>query len=848
MALTKMDSGSNQIENRSLIAPTGEQKEIKFGVKAEDMAFIMDRLTEQYNKADMSSLRELISNAIDATVILPEAERLPIKVSTPTSLRPTLVVEDFGTGMSLDVLEDVYCNFGSSTKRTDFMQIGSKGLGAKAPLAYCEEFFLVTTHDGITVEAVVKRTAEGPTLKTLSVKETGAHSGTKVTMPIKAADVLNFSDYMKNYSAFTSDDYSLELNGKPLENNNDEYIYLDNFLLDEDDNVEGRLWVRRQYLAESALYRLAHGESLDPEFTLSGWRYGNHMSIYSQPNAVLELKPGVVEFVSSRDSIKFDERYHALLKRFNAKYSKPTEELLRGVMAAYRSLDADKALSFILTAQARNQLSISKDGDITLMVKPLSRATPIPPVSLNLTLDDFALDGGGNPMRLLTATEDKATGIMAHFTMGDEDSVRTFALHSFAIEDESGKKSMAQNQRFNRVSEMRDCMVAVADKDISSTVESALRAVVGSFNNTLSAHKSPRVIHGVSGDDVREFMRHRRALERHGFAKYSVFLAKEEIPRESLVEVEHILGEVKQLSMEKFREETLNPALEAEKKRRKEAAKDRVKEEKERTATFYDAGTITKNLSNLDSSAKAHRYTVAEIMEQEAVLIISTNVKKTYYRDPSFVTVVEARNTVIGAMNAEGDTLTGKKLYITAAGALNAKDYAALREYPYVYLNRLASYNCKAFTDMMETRVRYGSVLLASLEVRRGEMIGSLITRDTSFSPKFVKLLSDYLEDVPYASELLRDAKECNRDCRTIVANDAAAVAHFTDSLKDEEREALEAINSALIAVEGDAHRAPYAKVAFSNSYRSEDDKHSGPIFDVICGGIATEIKNALTR
>ena len=846
MALTKMDSGSKQIENRSLIAPTGEQKEIKFGVKAEDMAFIMDRLTEQYNKADMSSLRELISNAIDATVILPEAERLPIKVSTPTALRPTLVVEDFGTGMSLDVLEDVYCNFGSSTKRTDFMQIGSKGLGAKAPLAYCEEFFLVTTHAGITVEAVVKRTAEGPTLKTLSVKETGAHSGTKVTMPIKAADVLNFSRYMENYSAFTSDDYSLELNGKPLESKNDEYIYLDNFLLDEDDNVEGRLWVRRQHLAQSALSDLIYGKAFTPEFTLSGWRYGNHMN-YSQPNAVLELKPGVVEFVSSRDSIKFDERYHALLKRFNAKYGKPTEELLRGVMAAYRSLDADKAISFILAAKNRGMLKISKDGEITLTVKP-SNITNFTPVSLNLTLEDFALDEGGNPMRLLTATEDKVTGIVAHFTMGDERSVRTFALHSFASKGESGDAKMVQNQRIVRVSEMRDCMVELVDKDISSTMESALRAVVGSFNNTLIAYKSPHVIHGVSGDDVQEFMRHRRALERYGFANCSVFLAEGEIPRESLMEVEHILGEVKQLSMEEFREETLNPAIEAEKKRRKEAAKERVKEEKERTATFYDAGTITKNLSNLNSSAKAHSSTVAEIMEEEAVIIISTNIKHTYYRDHASAMVDQARNTAIGAMNTDESTLTGKKLYIVEAGKLNAKDYTALREYPHVYLNRSASYNCKAFTEMQATRVRHGSVLLTSLEVRRGEMLGFLITRDTTFSPKFVKLLADYLEDVPYASELLRDAKECNRAFLASVTKAAEAVAHFTNSMKDEERGALEAINSALCAVSQDEHRAPYAKIAFSNSYHDEDGKHSGPIFEMICGGIATEIKEALAR
>ena len=85
MALTK-EATANRPEVRQLLLQS-EATEVQMGIDPEALSHILDRLTDMYPDPIQASVREVISNAHDATVLMPEAERKPIRVLLPTLLK-----------------------------------------------------------------------------------------------------------------------------------------------------------------------------------------------------------------------------------------------------------------------------------------------------------------------------------------------------------------------------------------------------------------------------------------------------------------------------------------------------------------------------------------------------------------------------------------------------------------------------------------------------------------------------------------------------------------------------------------------------------------------------------------
>jgi hypothetical protein len=86
---------------------------IAVGIK--DVRLIIDRLTDMYSDREMAVLREYSCNALDAHI---EAGiTSPIEVSTPGPLAPFLTIRDFGVGLCLEDIREIYSQYGASTKR-----------------------------------------------------------------------------------------------------------------------------------------------------------------------------------------------------------------------------------------------------------------------------------------------------------------------------------------------------------------------------------------------------------------------------------------------------------------------------------------------------------------------------------------------------------------------------------------------------------------------------------------------------------------------------------------------------------------------------------------------------------
>lgn len=114
-----------EIEDSKLIT-VGEVKEYKTGIDPKNIGFITTLLSSKlYSNPEKSFIREIVSNAWDShveagTTDTPVIVRLDKKNSSIT-------VRDYGTGLSKERFENVYCNIGSSTKRESNDYIGGFG-------------------------------------------------------------------------------------------------------------------------------------------------------------------------------------------------------------------------------------------------------------------------------------------------------------------------------------------------------------------------------------------------------------------------------------------------------------------------------------------------------------------------------------------------------------------------------------------------------------------------------------------------------------------------------------------------------------------------------------------------
>ena len=106
----------------------GDIREFKTSIDPKNLEFITTLLSSNlYSDPEQSFIREIVSNAWDSHV---EAGT----TDTPVIIRFKrgangweVTIRDFGTGLSQERFQEVYCNIGSSTKRESNEYIGGFG-------------------------------------------------------------------------------------------------------------------------------------------------------------------------------------------------------------------------------------------------------------------------------------------------------------------------------------------------------------------------------------------------------------------------------------------------------------------------------------------------------------------------------------------------------------------------------------------------------------------------------------------------------------------------------------------------------------------------------------------------
>jgi len=135
-------------------------RKIAMKISEKGVPYLMNLLTDLYSDPVLAVIREYSTNAWDSHVDAGMTHR-PIEVTLPNRMSPYFIIRDFGVGMDADTIEEIYSQYGESTKREQKTTNGSMGIGAKAALGYTSQFMVTGWKNGTKTLVAVGREEDG---------------------------------------------------------------------------------------------------------------------------------------------------------------------------------------------------------------------------------------------------------------------------------------------------------------------------------------------------------------------------------------------------------------------------------------------------------------------------------------------------------------------------------------------------------------------------------------------------------------------------------------------------------------------------------------------------------------
>lgn len=178
-------------------------RKITMTIDNNSMSQVMGFMADLYSDPAAAVIREYTTNAIDSH--LKAGQTRPVELHTPSSLSPVFVVEDFGVGLSEDDIENIYSQFGNSTKRDSNLEAGTFGLGSKSGMTYTEQFTLTATKDGRTIVVLISRDADGTGAMNIiaNMDSEGRPNGVRIEIPV-ASDAEKFRKKVYEFAKYVA--------------------------------------------------------------------------------------------------------------------------------------------------------------------------------------------------------------------------------------------------------------------------------------------------------------------------------------------------------------------------------------------------------------------------------------------------------------------------------------------------------------------------------------------------------------------------------------------------------------------------------------------------------------------
>lgn len=163
---------------------TPDIKQFRSEYDEKSLGMLSDILSTLYANPERSVLREYIANAIDAHQAA--GTKRPVEVKLPTQNSTTLVIRDYGGGLSEEALQNTFFKYVASTKTNDDTQIGALGIGAKSAFALTKSWTVTNIHKGKKAIIASVNDSYGAPMQTVVVDDepTKEPSGIEVSIPI----------------------------------------------------------------------------------------------------------------------------------------------------------------------------------------------------------------------------------------------------------------------------------------------------------------------------------------------------------------------------------------------------------------------------------------------------------------------------------------------------------------------------------------------------------------------------------------------------------------------------------------------------------------------------------------
>mgnify|MGYP003963984773 CR=1 FL=1 len=188
---------SNSAERQ--VVSQGTEAVGTFGLSDKSAVHIMTILRDTlYTDRVLAVLREYAANAWDAHREIGKGD-VPIKVTLPTLMQPSLAIRDFGPGLDDHDVLQVYTQYGESSKRDTDDQVGALGIGCKSAFAYTDQFTVTSWHGGYksVYVAVLDESNIGEMRRLDQEPCADDETGIEIRVPVKQADVAVFEERAK---------------------------------------------------------------------------------------------------------------------------------------------------------------------------------------------------------------------------------------------------------------------------------------------------------------------------------------------------------------------------------------------------------------------------------------------------------------------------------------------------------------------------------------------------------------------------------------------------------------------------------------------------------------------------
>lgn len=184
-------------ENNITVESSGQFTEIKSTIG--NLSIVFDILRNKlYSNVIESITREISCNGRDANREVNKGD-VPIEIHFPNAFDNNYKICDNGPGISPERVNNIYKAYGNSTKRDSNAFTGAFGLGSKTPLAYTNQFTIITTNqeNNTTVTRTyiyyIDKSNEG-IISLVSEQNLNLPTGTSIIIPVQDKDVQAFID------------------------------------------------------------------------------------------------------------------------------------------------------------------------------------------------------------------------------------------------------------------------------------------------------------------------------------------------------------------------------------------------------------------------------------------------------------------------------------------------------------------------------------------------------------------------------------------------------------------------------------------------------------------------------